>query len=83
MSVPLGVVTGAVAAISPQIGQVFTWITQVVISGAVGLFTIYSNILDEDIAGFRVSLAPRSTAVWPEEVLRVEPSRGVANSAVS
>jgi hypothetical protein len=83
MSVPLGVVTGAFAAISPQVGQAFTWITQLAISGAVGLFTIYSNILDEDIGGFRVSLAPRATAVWPEEVLRAEPSHGTTGPAVS
>lgn len=83
MSVPLGVATGAVAAISPQAGQVFASITQVAIGGAVGLFTIYSNILDEDIADFRVSLAPRNTAVWPEEVLHVQPIGGATGSAVS
>lgn len=83
MGVPLGVVTGAVAAISPHAGQVFAWITQVAIGGAVGLFTIYSNLLDEDIADFRVSLAPRNTAVWPEEVLHVQPMGGAAGSAVS
>lgn len=32
------------------------------IGGAVGLFAIYSNILDEDIADFRVSLLPREAA---------------------
>jgi hypothetical protein len=83
MSVPLGVVTGAVAGISPQLGQFFTWAMGVAVSGAVGLFTIYSNILDEDIAGFRVSLAPRTTAVWPEEILQVEPSPGAPGAAVS
>jgi hypothetical protein len=76
-------VSGAVAAISPQLGQVFSWLMGVVMSGAVGLFTIYSNILDEDIAGFRVSLAPRTTAVWPEETLPVEPSPSSAGSVVS
>ena len=83
MSVPLGVVAGAFSAISPLVGQLFNSTMQLVISGAVGLFTIYSNILDEDIADFRVSLAPRSTAVWPEEVLRVQPSPGVTSSAAS
>ena len=83
MSVPLGVVTGALSAISPLAGRLFNGTMQVVIGGAVGLFTIYSNILDEDIADFRVSLAPRNTPVWPEEVLRVEPSAGAAGSVVS
>jgi hypothetical protein len=83
MSVPLGVVTGAFSAISPQASQLFNGAMQLVISGAVGLFTIYSNILDEDIAGFRVSLAPRNTAVWPEEVLRFQPAAGGSGSPVS
>jgi hypothetical protein len=29
------------------------------VSAAVGLYAFYSNILDEDIAGFRVCLLPR------------------------
>jgi hypothetical protein len=83
MWVPLSVVGGAFTAISPLFGQIFAWTMGVVTSGAVGLFTIYSNILDEDIAGFRVSLAPADTAVWPEEVLRFEPSPGSAGPAAS
>jgi hypothetical protein len=31
------------------------------VSAAVGLYAIYSNILDEDIAGFRVCLLPRQS----------------------
>lgn len=83
MSVPMGVVAGAFSAISPQAGRLFNGFMQLMISGAVGLFTIYSNILDEDIADFRVSLAPRNTPVWPEEVLRVEPSAGAAGSVTT
>jgi hypothetical protein len=63
MSVPLGFLTGAVAVISPRLGPVSIWLTGVAAGGAAGLFAIYSNILDEDIAGFRVSLAPRETPV--------------------
>jgi hypothetical protein len=43
-----------------------TWvpiIAQVVIDGAVGLFVIYSAILDEEFADFRVALLPREPAV--------------------
>jgi hypothetical protein len=32
-----------------------------VIEAAVGLFVIYSNILDEDFADFRVNLIPRTS----------------------
>ena len=42
-----------------------TWvpiIAQVVIDGAVGLFVIYSAILDEEFADFRVALLPREPA---------------------
>lgn len=82
MTIPLGFLTGAMAAISPQVGQAFGSLMGIAISGAVGLFTIYSNILDEDIAGFRVSLAPRSTAVWPEEHAQIEPATPSAGPAV-
>lgn len=33
----------------------------IVIGGAVGLFVIYSNLLDEDIGDFRIALLPRHT----------------------
>jgi hypothetical protein len=78
MWVPLSVVGGTFTAISPVAGRLFAWIMGVATAGAVGLFTIYSNILDEDIAGIRVSLAPENTAVWPEEVMRFEPAPGSA-----
>ena len=38
-------------------------IAQVVIDGAVGLFVIYSAILDEEFGDFRVALLPREPAV--------------------
>lgn len=77
MSVPLGFLTGAVAAMSPRLGQVFGWLTGVAAGGAAGLFAIYSNILDEDIAGFCVSLAPRETPV-PAVTAAIAPSPGSA-----
>jgi len=44
---------------SPLFAQLFFLLLGVIIAGAVGLFAIYSNILDEDIAGFRVCVLPR------------------------
>lgn len=61
-NVPLGFVTGAITVISPALGQIFSQLIGLVIAGAVGLFVIYSNLLDEDIGDFHVGLVPRSTA---------------------
>jgi hypothetical protein len=44
---------------SPVFATLFFMVLGVIIAGAVGLFAIYSNILDEDIAGFRVCVLPR------------------------
>jgi hypothetical protein len=66
MTVPMGFVAGTAAAISPLFGRLFNIVQGVVVAGAVGLFVIYSNILDEEIADFSVSLAP---AASPSPVL--------------
>jgi hypothetical protein len=58
-NVPLGFVSGAVEVIYPPLGKAFTEFVRFVMAGAVGLFVIYSNILDEDFADFRVSILPR------------------------
>jgi hypothetical protein len=58
-NVPLGFVSGAVAVIYPPLGNAFVEFVRFVLAGAVGLFVIYSNILDEDFTDFRVSLLPR------------------------
>ncbi len=39
--------------------SIFEGLLALSVSAAVGLYAIYSNILDEDIAGFRVCLLPR------------------------
>ncbi len=39
---------------------IFSLGMQVAIDAIVGMFVIYSSILDEDIADFRVALLPRS-----------------------
>jgi hypothetical protein len=43
----------------PIFAAIFFGIVGVVIAGAVGLYAIYSNILDEDIGDFRVCVLPR------------------------
>jgi hypothetical protein len=40
----------------PTLSRFFALIVQYVIAAAVGLFVIYSNILDEEIGDFRVTL---------------------------
>ncbi len=57
-NIPLGAFLFAVGAISVKWVPVARFVVSMVLNGAVGLFVIYSNILDEDIAGFRVGLAP-------------------------
>ena len=62
MSVPMGFVSGAVAVIYPPLGAAFTVFAGLVVEAGVGLFTIYSSILDEEIADFCVTLVPNSAA---------------------
>ena len=44
---------------TPTFSYVFFGLLGFVVSGALALFVIYSNILEEDIGDFRVSLLPR------------------------
>ena len=60
--IPIGFLRGAVEVIYPPLGPAFGMVVGLVIEGAVGLFTIYSSILDEDIADFCVMLAPNDRA---------------------
>jgi hypothetical protein len=48
---------------SPAFGYAFGVLLGFVVSGALALFVIYSNILEEDIGDFRVNLVPRQAAV--------------------
>ena len=59
-NIPVGFLVGAVSAISPAVGQVFGLLVGIAIAAAVGLFVIYSNLLDEDIGDFHVGLVSRS-----------------------
>jgi len=77
MNVPLGFVTGAITVISPGLGQAFSQFMGIVIAGAVGLFVIYSNLLDEDIGDFHVGLISRSAAApIPQPVIASSASSG-------
>jgi hypothetical protein len=60
-NIPLSFVLMAAAAVSPGFLRFAQFLTGLVLNGVVGLFVIYSSILDEDIAGFRVGLVPRDT----------------------
>jgi hypothetical protein len=46
---------------SPLFTTIIEGLLTLSVSAAVGLYAIYSNILDEDIAGFRVCLLPRKS----------------------
>jgi hypothetical protein len=68
-NIPFTFLTGVVASISPAVGQVFLALMRFAVSAAVGLFSIYSNILDEEISDFRVTLAsPESAPAMPTDV---------------
>jgi hypothetical protein len=74
-NVPLGFVTGAMTVVSPALGQAFSQFMGIVIAGAVGLFVIYSNLLDEDIGDFHVGLVSRSSvAPTTQPVIASSPS---------
>lgn len=75
---PIGWIMGLISAIVPR-GTVpfFNLGIQIAIDGAVGMFVIYSSILDEDIADFRVALLPRTPK--PEVVAVPSPSASAAS----
>ena len=55
----IGPIVNILSSIGPVAAMVVPLITQVVIDGAVGLFVMYSAILDEEFGDFRVALLPR------------------------
>lgn len=61
MWVPMGFVMGAATVISPTFGRLFGILQTLIVTGAVGLFVIYSNILDEEIGDFSIGLIPSAT----------------------
>ena len=64
---PLGWIMGFLAAISASraTAALIQLTMQIVLDALVGMFVIYSNILDEDISDFRVALLPRAVSTSP------------------
>ena len=58
-SVSLGMFMGFLSEMGRAMALLVPLLESLVISGAVGLFVIYSNILDEEFGDFRVVLLPR------------------------
>jgi hypothetical protein len=77
MSVPMGFLSGAVAVIYPPLGAAFGFFAGLAIEAGVGLFTIYSSILDEEIADFCVTLVSNSTADLLPSTTAASPATGV------
>lgn len=69
---PLGIFVGLFNP-SPTIAVVFFGAVGFVVGGAVALFVIYSNILDEDFGDFRVSLLPREAKPAVTPVIETKP----------
>lgn len=61
-SVSLGMLTGFLSEMGRAMAILVPAVESLVLSGAVGLFVIYSNILDEEFGNFRVVLLPRNPA---------------------
>ncbi|MFZ0334495.1 MAG: hypothetical protein WAN10_14850 [Candidatus Acidiferrales bacterium] len=58
-NVSLGIVTGMLSEMNRIMAVVVPIIQGLMIGAAVGLFVVYSNILDEEFGDFRVVLLPR------------------------
>ena len=59
-SIALSLTIGIFATLGGLTGAFVSFVFQVLIDGAVGLFVFYSGILDEEFADFRVTLVPRA-----------------------
>ena len=57
-SIALSMTIGILAALGGPMSAIVPFVSQVLIDGAVGLFVIYSGILDEEFGDFRVTLVP-------------------------
>jgi hypothetical protein len=65
---PLGMIMGFLTAIlpGPATPALIYLAVQVILDAVVGMFVIYSNILDEDVSDFHVALSPRTPAITPD-----------------
>jgi len=59
-SIALSLTIGILATLGGPMRAIVPFVSQVLMDGAVGLFVIYSGILDEEFADFRVTLVPRA-----------------------
>jgi len=60
-TVSLGVLMGVLSAMGRAMAILVPLLESLLLSGAIGLFVIYSNILDEEFGDFRVVLLPRNS----------------------
>jgi hypothetical protein len=58
---PTGALLGAFSRM-PAVYQTLQLLVGTIVNGAVGLFVIYTNVIDEKFGDFRVSLLPRQTS---------------------
>lgn len=58
----------------PIFATLFFWLLGTAVGGAIALFVIYSNLLDEDIGDFRVVLLPRQEVVQTSNSLASDPA---------
>jgi hypothetical protein len=77
MSVPMDFLSGAVSVIYPPLGVAFGVFMGLAIEAGVGLFTIYSSILDEGISDFCVTLVPNSMSEFIANTTAASPATGV------
>jgi hypothetical protein len=70
---PMGMFVGLFKP-SPLVTSLIFLLLGFVTGGALSLFVIYSNILDEDIGDFRVVLLPRQNAVPSHNPLATDPA---------
>jgi hypothetical protein len=71
-SIALSMTIGILAALGGPMRAIVPFVSQVLIDAAVGLFVIYSGILDEEFGDFRVTLVPREAV--PGDASAVEPT---------
>ncbi len=73
VALPLNMLVGTLSALLPQFAVGFTFLAQLTIDAAVGLFVIYNSILDEGFPDFQVCLLPR-TAPAPAPAVETTPT---------
>jgi hypothetical protein len=77
MGVPVGFLSGAVAVIYPPLGPAFQVFVGLAVEAGVGLFVIYSNILDEEMSDFCVTLVPNNPDIVLPDASAPLPEAGI------